>query len=111
MSDGSTICGGSSEQPATQQKPPTGSITAILEWIDPTTLSPEVQTALRELGPYLASGLNLTETAERFGRRRDWARDRVQLIRSALIDAALERADEMDSRLREHLEGLRGTTA
>lgn len=87
------------------------SMTRILEFIDPSSLSPEVQQAIREIGPSLVSGLNLTEAAEARGRRKDWARDRVALIRSALIEAALERADEMEAELREHLERLRGSTA
>ena len=89
------------------------SMTRILDFIDPTTLSPEVQAAIRELGPSLVSGLNLTEAAEAKGRRKDWARDRVQLIRMGLIEAALLRADEMEAGLREHLESLRssGSTA
>lgn len=88
-------------------------MTRILDFIDPTSLSPEVQQAIQELGPSLASGLNLTETAELHGRRKDWARDRVALIRAALIEAALERAEDMDAELRAHLESLRssGSTA
>lgn len=97
---------------STQPRATPASMTQILEFIDPSSLSPEVQQAIREIGPSLVSGLNLTEAAEQFGRRKDWARDRVALIRVALIEAALERADEMDRQLRKHLEALRsGSTA
>lgn len=106
MNDVCSIAGDSTQPRATP-----ASMTQILEFIDPSSLSPEVQQAIREIGPSLASGLNLTEAAEQFGRRKDWARDRVALIRAALIEAALERADEMEAELREHLERLRGSTA
>ncbi len=102
MNAGSSTSGGSSRPAATPV-----SMTQILEWIDPSELPPRVQETLRELGPSLASGLTLKEIAEQNGRQKDWASARVAEARAALIEAALERAPEMDTRLRAHLEELR----
>lgn len=86
---------------------PTPSVTAILELIDPATLPAPVREDLQTLGPFLASGLTYRQIAERTGRSEDWVSTRVGRIRRALIDKALERADEIDGRLRRHLEELR----
>lgn len=96
----------------TRQPETLTSMTAILDFIDPTTLPPRVQQTLREIGPSLASGRTLSEIAEERGRQKDWASSRVAEVREALIDAALVRIGEMDARLRARIEELRpGSTA
>lgn len=89
------------------------SLTAILDWIDPTRLPPEVQESLTLIGPYLASGLTYRQIGERLSpaRSEDWVSTRVAAVKQELIAQALERVDEMDARLRERVLELRGTTA
>jgi hypothetical protein len=76
------------------------SLTELLDWIDPDGLPPEVQAAIREVGPALAEGLTVTEAAARAGRRKDWARDRRNAIRAAILEQAASRLDEMSPGLR-----------
>jgi len=102
----SSTADGSSRAPATP-----GSMTRILEFIDPTLLPPRAQSILRVLGPFLADGLNQQEIATRCGRSTDWVKARLHELRMALVEAALVRADEMERDLREHLEALRSSTA
>lgn len=76
------------------------SLSALLEYIDPDELAPDVVDAIEAVGPAIAHGLNLTEAAELHGHRKDWARDRVDLIRDALLEQAQRRLDDMPPSLR-----------
>lgn len=89
------------------------SLTAILDWIDPTSLPPEVRETLTLIGPYLASGLTYRQIGERLSptRSEDWVSTRVAAVKAALVAQALSRADELEPRLRERILALRGSTA
>ena len=89
------------------------SATELLPWIDPTLLSPRVQRTMLDFGPFLARGLTLKEIGASFDRSADWASARVQEVREAILDQAVEHLDELPARLRVLVEELRpgSTTA
>ena len=81
-------------------------MTAILEYIDPEMLPPEVHEILSQIGSFLADGLSAREIGARFGRSEDWAATRIAKVKRALILEAARNAREMESGLRARIEQL-----
>jgi hypothetical protein len=80
----------------------------IFEVVDFSTLPAETQ----PIAQMLVDGLTQTEIATTTGRSEEAVSRLVRLLRDALIEQALERADTLGEELRDHLLALRrGSTA
>lgn len=88
------------------QQARTPSMTAILEYVDPTMLPQETREILEQIGPFLADGLSAREIGQRFGRSEDWAATRILKVKRALILEAARNAAEMEAGLRARVEQL-----
>lgn len=82
------------------------SLTAILEYVDPSMLPEEAKQILSQIGPFLADGLSAREIGQRFGRSEDWAATRILKVKRALILEAARNAGEMEEALRVRVEQL-----
>ena len=90
------------QQPAIMAR----SLTAILEYVDPSMLPEEAKQILSQIGPFLADGLSAREIGQRFGRSEDWAASRILKVKRALILEAARNAGEMEAALRARVEQL-----
>lgn len=102
MKNESLTQGSPKQQPAITAR----SLTAILEYVDPSMLPEEAKQILSQIGPFLADGLSAREIGQRFGRSEDWAATRILKVKRALILEAARNAGEMEQALRARVEQL-----
>jgi hypothetical protein len=93
---------------STTQGQASSSVTSLLTLIDWTALPAETQQTIQTIGPLMQEGCSRAEITRRLGWKDAETTAALALIRDAILEQCEQMVDDLEPRLRDLVDSLRG---